>query len=163
MNEEPEIIDSTNMEILSEFPVEYDEAELESPSSTNMKNCFIKASDRWIVFAANSKGSDEAVGDVAFERRTFSQLANELEAVLAGKLYKEKLDALTFENGRDQMIVSATSNLPLNQFAWVNRVNVTNLREMELDENEYGGLSLPVEAARKLHEEMKRLLSEGKI
>ena len=61
-----EVIDSTNMEILSEFPVEYDEAELESPSSTNMKNCFIKASDDWVVIAANSKGSDEAVGDVAF-------------------------------------------------------------------------------------------------
>jgi len=61
------------------------------------------------------------------------------------------------------MIVSATSNLPLNQFAWVNRVNVTNLREMELDENEYGGLSLPVEAARKLHQEMKRLIAQGKI
>jgi len=163
MSEEMEVIDSTNMEILSEFPVEYDEAELESPSSTNMKNCFIKASDRWIVFAANSKGSDEAVGNVAFERGTFRQLADELEAVLAGKLYKEKLDALTFENGKDQMIVSATSNLPLNQFAWVNRVNISNLRQIELDEIEYGELSLPVKAVRKLHQEMKRLIAEGKI
>lgn len=130
MNEEPEIIDSTDMEILSEFPVKYDEVELESPSSTNMKNCFIKASDRWVVFAANSKGSDEAVGNVAFKRGTFRRLSQELEAVLSGKLYKEKLDVLTFENGLDEMIVSATSNLPLNQFAWVNRINISNLREI---------------------------------
>jgi hypothetical protein len=101
MNEEPEIIDSTDMEILSEFPVEYDEEEIESPSSTNIKNCFIKAGGGWIVFAANSKGSDEAVGNVAFERDSFKQLAQELEAVLSGKLYEEKLDALSFENGRD--------------------------------------------------------------
>ncbi|HXH70519.1 MAG TPA: hypothetical protein VNI60_09335 [Pyrinomonadaceae bacterium] len=163
MSEEIEIIDSTNMEILSEFPVEYDEDELKSPSSTNIKNYFIKASDRWIVFTANSKGSDEAVGDVAFERSSFKQLSQELEAVLAGKLYEEKLDALIFENGRDKMIISATRNLPLNQFAWVNRVNVSNLREIELDEIEYGSLSLPVEAARKLHREMQRLISKGKI
>ena len=163
MNETPEIVDSTDMEILSEFPVEYDQNELESPSSTNMNNCFIKASDIWIVFAANSKGSDEAVGNVAFERSTFDRLSRELEAVLAGKLHDEKMDALTFENGSDKMIISATSNLPLNQFAWVNRINISNLREIELDDLEYGQISLPVEAARKLHGEMKRLIAEGKI
>ena len=163
MNEEPEIIDSTDMEILSEFAVEYDEAELESTGSTNMKNCFIKASDEWVVFAANSKGSDEAVGSVAFERGTFRRLTEELAAVLAGKLHDEKLDALTFKNGRDEMTVGASSSLPLNQLAWVNRVNISNLREIELDEIEYGQMSLPVEAARRLHEEMKRLIAEGKI
>lgn len=50
MSEEIEIVDSTDMEILSEFAVDYDKAELDSPSSTNMKNCFIKASDEWVVF-----------------------------------------------------------------------------------------------------------------
>lgn len=163
MNETPEIVDSTDMEILSEFAVEYDQAELESPNSTNMKNCFIKASEKWVVFAANSKGSDAAVGDVAFERGTFKRLTEELEAVLSGKLHEEKLDALTFENGRDRMIVSATSNLPLNQLAWINRINISNLREIELDELEYGQMSFPVETARKLYQEMRRLIAEGKI
>ncbi len=163
MNEEMEIVDSSKMEILSEFSVEYDDEEIESPSSTNIKNCFIKSGGEWIVFAANSKGSDEAVGDVAFERSSFKQLSRELEAVLSGKLYKEKLDALEFENGRDQMIVSATSNLPLNQFAWVNRVNISNLRQIELDDLEYGSFSLPVKAAQKLSREMNRLIAEGKI
>ncbi len=55
MSEEPEIIDSTNMEILSKFPVEYDDEEIASPSSTNIKKCFIKAFDGWVVFATNSK------------------------------------------------------------------------------------------------------------
>jgi len=55
MNEEPEIVDSTNMEILSEFSVEYDEEEIASPSSTNIKKCFIKAFDGSVVFATNSK------------------------------------------------------------------------------------------------------------
>lgn len=163
MSEDIEIIDSTDMEILSEFPIEYDEAELESPSSTNMKNCFIKASDRWIVFAANSKGSDEAVGNVAFERGSFKRLTEELGAVLAGKLHEEKLDALTFKNGRDEMIVGASSSLPLNQFVWINRISISNLREIELDEIEYGEIELPVEAAKKLHREMERLIAEGKI
>lgn len=163
MNEKPEIVDSTDMETLCEFPVEYDEAELESLSSTNMKNCFIKASDEWVVFAANSKGSDEAVGNVAFEPGSFKRLTEELGAVLAGKLHDEKLDDVTFKDGADEIVVSASSNLPLNQLAWVNRVNITNLREIELDELEYGQMSLPVEAARKLHREMKRLIAEGKI
>lgn len=157
-----ETIDSGNMETLAEFPVEYDEAEIESPSSTNMKNCFIKTDGEWIVFAANSRGSDEAVGNVAFETSTFKLLSEQLEAVLAGKLYKEKLDALTFENGRDQMIVSASSILPLNQFAWVERVSISNVREIELDDLEYGRISLPVKAAKKLHQEMERLIAEGK-
>ena len=163
MNEEPEIVDSTNMEILSEFSVEYDDEEIASPSSTNIKKCFIKAFDGWVVFATNSKGLDEAIGNVAFERGSFIQLSQELEAVLSGKLYEEKLDALTFQNGKDEMIISATSNLPLNQFAWMNRVNISNLRQIELDEIEYGELSLPVKAVRKLHQEMKRLIAEGKI
>lgn len=163
MNDEAEIIDSSKMEILSEFSIEYDEEEIASPSSTNGKNCFIKTSDGWVVFAANSKGSDEATGEVAFEQGSFKQLSQELEAVLSGKLYEEKLDALTFQNGKDKMIISATSNLPLNQFAWVNRVNISNLREIELDGIEYGELSLPVKAARKLHQEMKRLIAEEKI
>lgn len=163
MNEEPEIIDSTDMEILSEFAVEYDEAELESTTSANMKNCFIKASDAWVVFAADSKGSDEAVGEVAFERGTFRRLTEELDAVLAGKLHEEKSDASTFKNGRDEIVVGASSNLPLNRLAWTNRINISNLREIELDDLEYGQMSLPVEAARKLHEEMKRLIAEGKI
>jgi hypothetical protein len=61
------------------------------------------------------------------------------------------------------MITTASSVLPLNQFAWVNRVSVSNLRPVELDDIEYGELSLPVKAARKLSEEMKRLSAEGKI
>lgn len=158
-----ETIDSTNMETLAVFPVEYDEAEIESPSATNMKNCFIKSDGKWIVFAANSKGSDEAVGNVAVEKSSFARLSKELDAVLAGKLYKEKLDALTFENGQDEIIVSATSSLPLNRFVCVERINISNVREIELDDVEFGSLDLPVKAARKLGEEMKRLIVEGKI
>lgn len=160
-NEELEVVDSTGMEILSEFAVEYDQAELDSPSLTNIKNCFIKASGEWIVLATSSKGSGVAMGDVAFGRGAFRQLSQELEAVLGGKLHREKLDALSFSIGRDQMIVSATSSLPLNQLAWINRINISNLREIELDELEYGELSLPVEAAKKLHQEMRRLISVG--
>lgn len=160
-NEELEIVDSTSMEILSEFAVEYDQEELDSPSSTNIKSCFIKASGEWVVLATSSKGSGVAMGDVAFGRGAFKQLSQELEAVLGGKLHREKLDALTFSSGRDEMIVSATSSLPLNQLAWVNRINIANLREIELDEVGYGELSLPVEAAKKLHQEMQRLVGEG--
>ena len=163
MNEEIEIIDSSKMKILSEFSVEYDPEELESPSLTNTKTCFIKASDDWIVFATNSKGLDAAIGNIAFEHSSFKELSQKLEAVLSGKLNKEQLDALKFQNGTDEIIISVTSNLPLNQFAWVNRVNISNLREIELDDLEYGELSLPIKAAQKLHQEMKRLIAEGKI
>lgn len=163
MSDARQTIDSSAMTILTDFPVEYDDAEIESPGSTNIKECFVKTDGDWIVLATNSRGANEPIGNVAFEASTAALLSEELKAVLSGKLREEEADAATVKNGADTIIISATSNLPINQTSWVNRVSISNLREIELDEIEFGELSLPVRAARRLSEELERLITAKKI
>ena len=158
MDEEIEIVDSSAMRILSEFAVEYDEDEqLLSPDFTNIAECFIKTGGDWIVIATNSKGSPEAVGNIAFEMQNLALVAENLGDVLAGKLRDEARDSLTFKSGGDEIVVSADSVLPLNQLVPRERVTISNLREMELDGLEFMQLALPVKAAERLHKEFKKL------
>ena len=158
MDEEIEMVDSGSMRILSEFAVEYDEDErLLSPDFTNLAECFIKTDDDWIVIATNSKGSPEAVGNVAFEGGNVALVAENLSDVLSGKLREEGTDSLKFERGGDEMVFSADSVFPLNQPVPRERVTISNLRELELDGLEFMQLALPVKAAEKLCEELKKL------
>ena len=158
MDEEIEIVDSSAMRILSEFAVEYDEEErLLSPDFTNIAECFIKTDDELIVIATNSKGSPEAVGNIAFERGNLALVAENLSDVLAGKLRETGEDSLKFKSGADEMVFSADSVFPLNQPLPRERVTISNLREMELDGLEFLQLALPIKAAEKLCEELKKL------
>lgn len=158
MDEEIEIVDSGAMETVSRFAVEYDEEErLLSPDFTNIAECFIKTDDSWIVIATNSKGSPEAVGNVAFEIRNLGSVVENLGDVLNGKLRDEAIDSLTFKVGGDEMVFSADTVFPLNQIVPRERVTISNLREMELDGLEFMQLALPNKAAERLYEELKKL------
>ena len=158
MDEEIEIVDSGAMKVLSKFAVEYDENErLLSPDFTNIAECFVKADDDWIVIATNSKGSPEAVGNVAFEIQNLALVAENLGDVLAGKLRETGADSLKFERGKDEMIFSADAVFPLNQTVPRERITISNLREIELDGLEFLQLALPVKAAERLCEELKNL------
>lgn len=158
MDEEIEIVDSGAMQVLSAFAVEYDEDEqLLSPDFTNLAECFIKTGGNWIVIATNSKGSPEAVGNVAFESQNLASVAENLSDVLSGKLREEGKNSLKFERGADEMIFSADSVFPLNQPVPRERVTISNLRELELDGLEFMQLALPIKAAEKLCEELKKL------
>lgn len=158
MDEEIEIVDSGAMKVLSEFAVEYDEEEqVLSPDFTNIAECFIKADEKWIVVATNSKGSRDAVGNIAFERGNLALVAENLGGVLAGKLRETGAESLKFESGADEMIFSADSVFPLNQLVPRERVTISNLRELELDGLEFMQLALPEKAAEKLFEELKKL------
>lgn len=158
MSEEIETVDSGAMRILSEFAVEYDEDEnLLSPDFTNLAECFIKTGGDWIVIATNSKGSPEAVGNVAFESQNIAFVAEKLSDVLSGKLREDGTDSLKFARGGDEMVFSADSVFPLNQPVPRERVSISNLRELELDGLEFMQLALPIKAAEKLCEELKKL------
>lgn len=158
MDEEIEIVDSGAMENVSEFVVEYDDEEqLLSPDFTNIAECFIKTGDGWIVIATNSKGSPEAVGNIAFEIQNLALVAENLGDVLAGKLRDEAKDNLKFKSGGDEIIFSADTVFPLNQLIPRERVTISNLRELELDGLEFMQLALPIKAAERLYEELKKL------
>lgn len=158
MDEEIEIVDSGAMRTLSQFAVEYDDDEQTlSPEFTNIAECFIKTNDVFVVIATNSKGSPEPVGNIAFERGNLALVAKNLGDVLAGKLRETGADSLKFESGADEMIFSADSVFPLNQPLPRERVTISNLREMELDGLEFMQLALPIRAAERLFEELKKL------
>lgn len=158
MDEEFEIVDSSAMRILSEFAVEYDDEEQNlSPDFTNLAECFIKTDDVFIVIATNSKGSPEAIGNVAFEIQNTVAVAENLSAVLAGTLSETGEDSLTFKSGADDLVFSADSVFPLNQPLPRERVTISNLREMELDGLEFLQLALPVKAVERLCEELKMI------
>jgi hypothetical protein len=78
--------------------------------------------------------------------------------VLAGKLRDEAIDSLKFKSGGDEMIFSADTVFPLNQLIPRERVTISNLRELELDGLEFMQLALPIKAAERLFEELKKIV-----
>lgn len=148
MNEELVIIDSTAMQVLSDFEVELNDDET--------VRCFVKADDYWIVFAIGSE--QESTGYLAFEKSNIGLVNENLGEVLAGKLFNEELEAVTFESGKDEIQISASTVFPSNSVAPRETVTILNLREMELDGLEFStGLSLSPKSAEKLHQELEHL------
>jgi hypothetical protein len=147
MNEEIEIVDSTEMQVLSEFEIDLDD---------ETTKCFIKADNYWIVFAVGSE--NEATGHLAFERKNIALVNKNLSEVLAGKLFNEELDAIAFESEKDEFQISASSVFPSNRATPRETITILNLREMELDGLEFStGLSLSPKSAETLHKELNNL------
>jgi hypothetical protein len=144
LNDEIEIVDSTAMRVLSEFEIELNDEET--------VKCFIKTDDYWLVFAV------ESTGYLAFERVNIGLVNRHLAEVLAGKLFTEELDRITFENGKDEFQISASSVFPSNRATPRETITILNLREMELDGLDFStGLSLSPKSAEKLHQELENL------
>lgn len=163
MSKPLEIVNSGEMKTLAEFDVEYDDEYEMVSSYGNMVKCFIKSSDRYIVFAISSKGNSIPAGNFLMERGSFSVVAQNLKEVLSGKLYEEKKDALHITNGEDKIIISATSVHGANMLSPRVRIGLKNLRDIELDGLNLNliQLSLPVTTARKLEEVMSDLLARN--
>jgi hypothetical protein len=148
MNEEIEIVDSDAMQILSNFEIDLEDGESE--------RCFIKTDNYWIVFAVGSEKA--SIGYLAFEWANIGLVNKNLSEVLAGKLFNEELDAVTFESGKDEFQISASSVFPSNRATPRETITILNLREMELDGLEFStGLSLSPKAAETLHKELNNL------
>ncbi len=148
MNEEIEIVDSAEMQVLGEFEIDSDDDET--------ARCFIKTDNYWIVFAIGSE--KESTGHLAFERANVELVNKNLSEVLTGKLFNEELDAITFENGKDEFQISASSVFPSNRATPRETITILNLREMELDGLEFStGLSLSPKSAEILHKELNNL------
>jgi hypothetical protein len=148
--EELEIVDSTAMQVLTSFDVELNDE--------NNLRCFIKSDDYWIVFAIGSEKN--STGYLAFAKENVELVNKNLQEVLAGKLFDEELDAITFENAKDEFQISASSVFPSNRAVPRETITIMNLREMELDGLDITtGLCVSNKSAEKLHSELEKLLN----
>lgn len=69
MNEEPEIIDSSEMEILNQFLIEYEnDEEITKPESTEKAELYICSLDKDIIIAYRSKRSGRRISEIVVEK-----------------------------------------------------------------------------------------------
>jgi len=165
MSDAFETIDAKKMEILSEFPVEYEnEEETLAPHLASLKKVFIGSLNGFAVLAS-SAANGQITPDLAFDKGNFPVLTEMLVKTLKGDFDGE---SLSVESGADKLSVGVNSNFPHTLTAPFERIYLINLRPVFLNEGDsldqgYGGLKLPPKSAARLCEEMKNLISEKKI
>lgn len=165
MSEAVETIDASRMEVLSEFPVEYENDEQTlAPHLSAVKKVFIGALNDFAVLSS-SAGNGEATPDLAFDKGNFPVLTEMLDKVLKGDFEGE---SLSVESGADKLSVGVNSNFPHTLTAPFERIYLLNLRPVFFNEGDgldqsYAGLKLPPKSAARLCDEMKKLIAEKKI
>ncbi len=180
MNEDVEVIDSMQMEVLSEFQSEIEKGE-EFQTSYRLgvlNGDFIVSVQNTIAHKPQGKiipqGVDERVrrlyqrdiarnwwgGNLLFELKNFDGVLQRLEE-LYGERPARKIDLNDFEieNGKDQMGVRKNSVMPNNVGQPIISTQITNYRWLDLDDVKKEGwhLYLSPETGLKLMDEMRRI------
>ncbi len=180
MSENAEIIDSMQMEVLSEFQSEIEKDE-ELPTSYRLgvlNGDFIVSVQGSIAHKPQGKiipdGVDERVrklyerdiarqwwtGTVLLELKNFDGVLTRLEEIY-GERPARKIDLNDFDikNGKDQMGVRKNSVMPNNVGAPIVTTQISNTRYLEMDDVRKNGwdLYLTPETGLKLMDEMHRI------
>ncbi len=88
MNEEPEIIDSSRMEVLSEFPLEYEndeeitKAESTKAESTARVKLYIGIMENDVIISSLSRNTHEIRGDLVVEKQNILFVAKSINEFL---------------------------------------------------------------------------------
>ncbi len=165
MSEAVETVDARRMEVLSEFPVEYDnDEETLAPHLSSLKKVFVGKLNGFAVLSS-SAANGQMTPDLAMDKSNFSVLTEMLEKTLKGDSAEESLNV---ESGADKLSVGVNSNFPHTLTAPLERIYLLNLRPIFLNEGDsldqgYAGLKLPPKSAARLCEVMKKLIAEKKI
>ena len=96
---------------------------------------------------------------LVYERNSHLELAKKIEDIYAGKLLESDEDYFSFKNGKDFLVVGITSTFPHTSFKPIVSFNLTNNRELVLDERERNNwfLYMSVETGKLMLKEMKRI------
>jgi hypothetical protein len=168
MSDAVEKIDASEMEILCEFPVEYDnDEEILAPHLASVKKVFIGGLDGLAVLSSSAPNA-QMTPDLAFDKTNFSLLTEMLGKALKGDFAGQSEEGLYVESGRDKLGVGVNSNFPHSLTAPFERIYLINLRPIFLNEGDkldqgYAGLKLPPKSAARLFEEMKNLIAQKRI
>ncbi len=83
MNEEPEIIDSSRMEVLSEFPLEYEnDEEITKAESTARVKLYIGIMENDVIISSLSRNTHEIRGDLVVEKQNILFVAKSINEFL---------------------------------------------------------------------------------
>lgn len=158
MNQETEIINSSRMTVLSEFPVEYENDEqITKPEDAEKADLYICSLDENIVVAYRSAKTGRRISELVFEKTNVSAVAGSVDKLLETE---NPWDApLEIESGRDKILITYSSSWAGNLPAPLERINVYNRRDYELDDLRARDvwLSLPPKTARRFAVEMTKL------
>lgn len=158
MNEQAEIIDSSKMQILNCFPVEYEnDEEITAPENAEKSEVCVCSLDKNIIVASRSKKSGRLIGEIVFDKRSASPVAKGFDKLLSEE---KPTDApVEFENGADKILITFSSSWAHNLPAPLERINFYNRRNYELDDLRSRDiwLSLPPKSARRLADELAKL------
>ncbi len=102
-------------------------------------------------------------GDILFEKQNLKAVGDALTDVLTGKLVESGERAFIIKRGKDHLAVGAVSNWGHNMSAPEENATLQNVRNVELDGTKIGmkTLHINVAAARKLNEEIGRIIESG--
>ncbi len=158
MSEEPEIIDSSKMEVLSEFPLEYEnDEEITKAESTAAVNLYIGVMGNDVAISSLSRNTHETRGDLVVEKQNILFIAESINKLLD----KEKPweESINKENGKDKLLIYYSSSWANNLPAPFERIVVRNRRNYVLDRLEamFLGLELPPKMAQRLADEITKL------
>lgn len=179
MNQKAEAIDSSRMEILSEFDGAPDEDGETIPYRLGvLGEDFIVASQSSIARKPQGKVVPENAnertkfvfengikrdwwsGDIVFELKNFDGVLQRLEEIFGERPARPiDLNAVDIINGKDEIAVSLNSVMPHNVGAPVVTVQISIYRALKIDINETDGwhLYLAPETGEKLMKEMQKI------
>ena len=163
MNEQTEIFDSAKMKVLGEFALEYDNDEtITQPAESSRAKIFVGTIGENIIIASQSRNTQEITGDLIVEKQNLRFIAESIEDLLDREKPWEA--AIERESGKDNLQIYLTNSWAHNLPAPLERINIKNSRNYELDglRSRDWWLSLPPRMAQKLLDEIKNhFLAEG--
>lgn len=157
MNEDIEIIDSSRMEILSDFRY------VDEPMD-NIEHFYLGISENQFIISIKDLAGNK-ISKTFFERKNYLQLIRMLEDVYAGKLYETDQGSLVEERGKDHIIVGIMSAMPHTATRPIVRLFIKNVRTAEFDGRDRDGfyVTSSIETGKRLLSEMKRIAPQVTI
>ncbi len=158
MNDEAEIIDSSKMEVLSEFPLEYENnEEITKAESTEGIKLYIGMLKNDVIISSLSRINNEVRGDLVVEKQNIVFIAESINRLLD----KEKpwTEPIEYENGKDDLLIYYLSSWAHNLPAPFERIVVRNRRNYILDRlrSIIIGIELPPRMAQRFADEITKL------
>ncbi len=150
-NQTIEIIDSSQMTVLSQFDY------LEEVFN-NTDHYTIGVVNENVLIRTRGLDARESA-TFLYERANHSQLMAKIEDVFAGKVPESNKDYFEVKSGKDFLVIGIVSTFPMAAFKPIIKFDLTNNRRAKLDESESGNWFLPMstETAKLMLAEVKRI------
>ncbi len=147
-----EIIDSTNLKVLSE--VEGIDEEIDGNYIY-----YIGVLNENVLIRMHSPVTNNRLITFLYERVNHFELIKQIEDVYAGKLPELNIEHFTIKRGKDFLVIGINSIFPHTSFKAIEKFKLTNNRTAVIDERERDvwNFYMSIEMGKLMLEEMKRI------